>query len=51
VLSTASGHRTRFARERAVLNQCNAVMGIDVREERTGNPQLGESGSAVESQT
>lgn len=34
VLSTASGNRTRFAKERAVLKQCDSVMGIGVREER-----------------
>lgn len=36
VLSAASGNRTRFAKERAVLKQRDTVMRIGVREARTG---------------
>lgn len=45
VLSAASGNRTRFAKERAVLEHCDALMGIGVREER---PSRGCSAQGVE---
>lgn len=45
VLSAASGNRASFAKERAVLEQCDAVMGMGVRVERTSQ---GRSAQRVE---